>query len=323
MKENILIFGKNIGPEDVTEAKEFIKGEKARGMQKIEGEYEKTEEEIKFIAAANKYISKELQTLGIREMPKITPEEFHFLPKEAFLRKYPQGENSDGAYDVFDRVVYIAKDRMKNRLYEFQTVLHEAVHLVAYKKMHLEEKGGLSEYRTGYSSNNLKHLGGKKESSHEHFRGLDEAIVDQFIIDLVNNNLEDMKEEFNISEAELESDLVYYHFKFIEILDNIIEKIAAKKGETEKKVREDFKRGEFTGKILHLKDVEKTFGPGALRVLGALNSKRTAQRMFQSTEIKRISDFFKAESQEERDLLAAKILNDRELAGYKKNRHDF
>lgn len=316
MKEKITIFGKNITDQDKTKVRDFLQSKKDMNRQKIEDEYEKTDEEIKFIQVLSGYISQELEKLGIQEVPEIKPDEFHFLPQDMFKKKYRKETNGNGVYDAHEQVVYISRDRMKNRLYKFQTMMHDAVHLVAFKKMHKEESGGIIVYRSGYVSRNVNLLEDQDILRHEHFRGLDEAIVDKFTFDLVNNNWENLKEEFNISNDEVDRSKVYYHEPFIAILDEIIKRLAEHKGEKEDKIWENFKRGLFTGEMLHLRDVEKTFGPGSLRVLGALNSKNTRQRMFHSTEVKRIKDFFQAKSQEERDELAAQILNKQELKKY-------
>jgi len=53
--------------------------------------------------------------------------------------------------------------------------------------------------------------------------------------------------------------------KAIKILEIIISGIAKHNNETTEEVRSRFKKSLFTGEILHIRDIEKAFGEGALK----------------------------------------------------------
>jgi len=58
---------------------------------------------------------------------------------------------------------------------------------------------------------------------------------------------------------------IFYNLP-LEILEIVLEKIAKNNKEKPEQVWQRFKKGFFTGEMMHLRDVEKTFGKGALRV---------------------------------------------------------
>lgn len=70
----------------------------------------------------------------------------------------------------------------------------------------------------------------------------------------------------------------------------------------------------MTGEMMHLRDVERVFGPGALRMLAAAYS---GTRDLESSEVdEKLFRYFETDDKNEQDEIANDILNDRELEEY-------
>ena len=93
-----------------------------------------------------------------------------------------------------------------------------------------------------------------------------------------------------------------------------MEKIAEKNSESKEAVWMRFKKGEFTGEMMHLREVERTFGKGALRVLAALGS--GTRNMKRSKLIEQTESYFKTDDVAAQEKIAKEILIERERLRY-------
>jgi len=245
------------------EREEIIKGiEKhwERGRENHEDELEKTAEELEAIKAINKYIKQEFEEMEIGDAPSVSPEQIHILPPEIF-KKY--SKNGNGTYSPIYNSAICKKE--KNRIQLYKTMLHESIHMVSTQKYYADTtKGDINEHRTGYGVKNVI-------DQHEHFRGLNEAVTEDTTKDILEKHKNMLVKNFNITKEE-QKQIGLSYSEYREILGVIIKKVARHNDEDEATVWKRIKAGQFTGEMMHLRDIEKTYGKGSLRVLAALGS---------------------------------------------------
>ncbi len=281
MKEAEYNFiGKNLELQEIKNVATDILEEKLKNAseEKIPNEVEKTEEEIKEIKEVEKSINKELIDLGLKPDYQINLEDVRIvLTKRTNPFSFTAGthnplelgiilnrQNGDTLYVQLMRKILskfkpiITSDEIKNL--EVATLTHESVHDKSIHKYRVSnEKNGMpkvSNYRLGYSI-----ISEKPEDSW--FDGFNEAITEKTAMDIINKEKKGEEKQL-ISKTK-------YKFN-IEIVDKIAEKVAQKKGETKEEVWRRFKAGQFTGNMMHLRDIENAFGKNSLRVLGSMVS---------------------------------------------------
>lgn len=313
-EKNFRLVGKGFKEKDI---EDFFKEKREEGVIPIERELEKTAEEKRFIQKIDDYLGQEFQELGIKERFKIKQENFHFLSAEDFYQIFPDTE-----FDAFcltpGNAVFINKDVYPEKETLFKVILHESIHLSAFKKFYIQnQKEGVNiyivkPYRSGYKNINPSEL------FHIHFTGLNEAIVDKIVLDIFKKHKKDILKEFDIEVDRLakENKDIFYNLP-LEILEIVLEKIAKNNREKPEQVWQRFKKGFFTGEMMHLRDVEKTFGKGALRVLAFLGD---PTKVLSEQEESKIKEYFLTDDKEKRDKIAKQVLSEREKLRYQKNK---
>jgi len=296
MEKEPCIIGKNLTPEDREELKGWLERIREQARQPIEGEFEKTENELKFIERVNLYIAEEFEELGLKDKPEVKPEQVHLLPKEIFDEWFPE-LGSQACSSGNRQAIYIDKSAsMGLELPVFKSILHESLHLASRYKFRKEEGVGAA-YRFGYKVYNPK-------SDHEHFSGLNEAVIDKIAKEIFEKREKELTDEFGFSENEKKT--LFWYDEYIRPLETIIEKIAAKNGETEEEAWRRFKKGLFTGEMMHLREVEKTFGKEALKIFAALGS--GTKNLSKDEVNEKVARYFETGDSEERQKLAKTIL---------------
>lgn len=310
MKEKFSVFGQNLTPERAEKADFDLDQIEREAHKPIEGEIEKNSEEIEFIKTVDRYLKEEFKEIGIEEDPNILPESIHLLSHEDFKKMHPD-EKLSGFVSFPENNIYIDESVYSHRLQLYKTIFHESIHSVAFRKHHIEiseKRDVIKSYRKGY------YVASPKESGHEHFRGLGEAIVDMTVMELFNKHKKEIIEKFKITPEE-ENLPVQFQDHYIEILKTIIEEIAKENNEDKHLVWQRFKRGQFTGEMMHLKDIDKVFGKGSLRVLAALDS--GTKNLPEEEIYEKILRYFRTDDEKEKDNLAKKVLIEREGLRYK------
>ena len=244
--------------------------------KEIPNEVVKTEEEINEIIEVENSINQELIDLGLNPDYKINPEDVHIvLTKRTNPFSFTAGthnplepgivlnrQDGDTFYVQLMRKILskfkpiITSDEIRNLQVPIFT--HESIHDKQIHKYRISnEKNGspkVSAYRLGY------HVISEKPED-EWFAGFNEAVTEKTAMDIVNKKRKDYEKEL-ISKS---------HYKFtIDIVDKIVEKVAKLKGENKEDVWKRFKAGQFTGNMMHLRDIENAFGKNSLRVLGSM-----------------------------------------------------
>jgi len=311
MEKEHYIFSKKFSPEEAEEEIESMAKKKEETFKPIEGELEKTPQEIRFIEKINSYLDKEFEELKLKEKASISPNQIHLFPEETFSKNFPESK-----FMAFNQLngIYLNKSRCDKPQLLFKVMLHEALHTLSFCKYHFdstEENKIVKEYRSGYRTIN------PKENYHEHFRGLNEAVIDKMVREIINKHREELAEELNIMFKEEEESYLYYS-DYIKILDVIIQKIADRKHEDKEAIWRRFKKGLFTGEMMHLRDLEKSSGKQSLRMIAALNS---GTKDLPAEEINRkVLKYFETDNDQEKNKIAEEILIEREKLRYQEGK---
>lgn len=303
MEKEPKIFGKGLTSEERADAVEGIKVFAQEGAERMDGELEKTEEMRQFIKLAGGYLNEELRSLGLDEFD-FDMRRIHTLPPEEFNKKFSDAE-ANGMYVEHADGIYVKTG--PSRLQCYKSVFHEMVHQASFRSVYADNEERLTHsMRVGYA--NIHPV----EDDHEHFRGLNEAVVDRIVRDVMGKHEDELRAAFHITEEEAQEPVEYYAEE-MDVLDAVMNGIAKKNGEDPDAVWARFKRGEFGGEMMHLREVEKTFGKGALRVLAAMGSGTKGDEL---KAIENVLAFFNAESEASRDKIAKKVLIERERLRY-------
>jgi len=294
MKEQFIFKGEK--PEDSGEIVESLHEIQKEGEKPVKGELDKTESENRFVIKCKDYLNEELTDLGVEEKSDITPEAVHFLPSKVFKKLNP--DNLSASVSLGENSIQIDKQEMRGRLDLYKTVTHEMVHTVAFRKKQIQTEGGVVKVDTlrgGYLTRN------PESPDHEHFRGLGEAITERTTMDILKKHAGEIVADFNISPEE-QKQPVDWQYNNMEVLNAIIKKTAEASGEDESAEWEKFKKGQFTGEMMHLRDIEKVFGKGSLRVLAAMGPDAG------DGANKKFLKYFETDDKKERDKISAEIL---------------
>jgi len=173
-------------------------------------------------------------------------------------------------HDSQTKAVYIDKgDFHRLRIYEH--MLHEIIHTAAFHKFHADVKNRMiKNYRTGYGFKD------PRTNGHEIFYRFNEAVVDKTTYEILRKHADELMQKLSITPEEIKVSQFIYN-PFVNILDKIIQRIADKKGESETAVWQKLERGQFTGEMMHLRDIEKYIGKGLLKKLANIKFMEDAE----------------------------------------------
>ena len=303
MEKPIIIGGAETEKEGV---KETITKEQREGLKPYRREKNKTPEDEEFINLANIYLQKELDRLGIDFEP-IAQEKIHILDWDSWFDKFP-GDNKHGHYDhisdtalinTFDIETLSLNVNVDERLKRFATILHEMIHIAGHSKFQIRTDGALDSYRMGYST--IEHDG--KE---ELFKGLNEAVTEGFVMRILLSHKDELEKEFGEKAFLSDEEHLYAYEYYIKMLGLIITDIAVNKDENPKIVQDRLFKGYFTGEMMHLRDIEKTYGKDGLRVIAQWGKGGTPDEQAKITNT--VVRYLKAKNQTEKEALVQEIL---------------
>lgn len=313
MNENF-IFGEGLPDSEKNRLASGLMKRKKEYQQKIEGEYEKAQEELRFIELINKYIEEEFKEVGIENFSKIDPNQLHIVSRDSY-EKLEANEDFIGYVSPMQSVAYINKDAMRNRLEFYKNILHESIHLCSFERNQVVVEDNdlyISNYRTGYL--NERDRINENGETHEHFRGLNEGITDLIVEEILKKHRLEIADELKITNQEENQSVNWMRYRTL--VKEVIFRISEKQGEEYQTVWKKFERGYFTGEMMHLRDVEDVFGKGSLRILAAAFSEYENKDEIDE----KIFEYFDAKTEEEKDDLAKEILKEREFAIYLKRK---
>ena len=291
MKEKPEFIGRHYEDEEKSKLERVLYSWSGKELQPVEGELEKTGEDIKIIKATNALIGNELRSLGIENYQPISLEKIHILPDEIFEKKFPDF-GGVAFFSSTSDVVYVNKDRIDTKARFFSTLLHELIHRASTRKFYADKGGGVYDARVGFRVRS-PWKGSNKE---DRLLGFNELMDDCTVYKIFIENQDSLK-ELGISKTDIQG-AVFSYTNYSPILESIIKKVANNKNISPAKVFEDFERGQFENSILVLKDVEKAFGKGALDILSLLGTLKNQEDNNQLEEL--IKQFFAEEDNSRR-----------------------
>jgi len=304
--KNYNIIGKDLSPKKKTEVVAYLEGRKDSAAEVIEGEYLKTKEQFDFINYIKECLDSEFKELGINKKANIMPEQIHLLPKDVFLRKTDGDDVSPAFFHSLNQGILINRDHYPRRMNLFKAVIHEMIHSSSFLRFK-EQKGGARPLssKVGYSA-----YFKQEEEGYRQFSGLNEMVIDRFIPEIFRKHEEKFIKKFKLTKNEQNEGLDFYPK---EILNTIINKISTENNEDKKDVWERFKRGLFTGEVMHLRDIEETFGKNSLRLLSMVNFDHKETK----DNYEQILECFETDDSKKREEIIGKLLPELEKQGAK------
>lgn len=312
MEREFPIHGAGLSPEIEHMIRDLLHEHREQGKNKVEGEIEKTDSDIRAMVVVNYLVQQLLVDLNLRkrielEKPVIEPEQVHLLPSETFHTMFPDAKRSGAVHDSNSRAVFVNGDSSALPWTRFHVLLHETLHAVGFEAFRASvDTPSFSTYRNGYVVHEVSDEG---QNEGELFRGFNEGFVDLMTSQLVSRNEEFIRRACEIQE-ERKMRFAEGYAQFIAVVLKIMNKVAQRTGRQVSDVLASYERSYFTGNMLHMREIEKTFGRHSLRVLAELgrNPSSSQDRMEESEKNGKILRYFDAEDKQERALIASEIL---------------
>jgi len=267
MKEKFEFIGRKYSNKEKQSLHQQLQTWSREALVPVEGELEKTQEEIKIIEVINSLLADELKYLGIKQYKPILPAQVHILPGNIFDERFPEIKGNKGFFLSNDDVIYINKDKVDTKVRMLSILLHEVIHRTSRKKFYADQEQESSIYsaRTGYRLRSPW----KKQEREKRLRGFNEIVTDYTVWKIFSKNSARLESELGIAKEDLQGP-IYTYMKDMPILETIIMKIAADKNISPSEVSDNFERGQFQPNLLVLKDVDRSFGRGTLKLLSCL-----------------------------------------------------
>lgn len=323
MSERYEFAGPAVTPTDKGEVARYIDKLRKRESKFLSGELEKTPGEENAIILADELLKREFRDLGITERElDIRLGRFHVMSSQWFDEH--ESKDTGGAYFVTGDKTVLNRDRAGTPVEMYKIIFHEAVHAASKQKHWVQKEGdaiATESYRVGYRVTNR----GNPEKQHEHLRGFNEGVVEMTTQSLFSEHAQEIKARLGITKSQVEeTGFVYSESR--EVIREIIRTLALAQEIAEEEVWRKIRKGQFTGEMMHLRDIEYAYGKGALRVLDALevrsdDSWSDAEKKFLRDRNAKILEYFKSGDQPGekkkaiRQALARDILGEE---GYKK-----
>jgi hypothetical protein len=297
--------GKDLSQEDKDLHSQGFAEKREKAEERIPGEEEKSDEEKLVIRKINEYLNEEFNRLGIEEVVNISESQIHLLPRESFRKLFDTSdegidEEVNGVTSAVSNVIYIERGH-GDRLQMYQAMFHEAVHLIAFHRWSFDPRSGKQSGRTGYGITKMY-----PNASREYkLSGFDEGITEAIAREMILTHQADLVQSLKVTEEERKKSAFTYPVPR-KILNIIIEKIALTKNIDQEEVWDQIKKGYFTGEMMHLRDIERTFGKGSLEVLSLFDV--TSAETFGPEIAKKMIDYFETNDQAQRDWIRQEIV---------------
>jgi len=269
-------------------------------------EIEKTKKETALINLADQETSRLMQESGV-ESYSIPPRNIHIISGDLSEKLLMNGNRIAVAIPSSQRM-FLRSRSFENKPVVFgSAIFHEMLHLKAHISVEVKKDISILS-RSGVSINSsIKKM--KEDEFHEHFLGLNEAIIveaeKRFIPKLIDNpELSGEKEWMSSDEAEIrrkeiseevkipEEDIVWinekdtkdfykipYHLQrdVFSYICQEVQKQFPDKYQNFDDVYKVFLKACFTGKLMEISHlVEDTFGKGSFRILGDMDTSKSS-----------------------------------------------
>ncbi len=325
MSEQFTFVGAGITPADKKEATAYMRGYREGAGRSLEGiELEKTEGEKEAIELLNYFLQQEFSGLGIADMPELTSEQFRIVPIEE-LRNDSQNGSLHGIYLPKENATVVGRSSSKLPIQHYKTIFHEGTHAVSHSKFWVSvsrNKVDTKNYRMGYG------VTGKntdEENDYVRFRAFNEGVVETTVERMFHRGKKLIQKDLAVSQEDIEK-VRFSYPTFRAVVKAVCGGLAKYSGKTPIEHWQNLERGQFTGEMMHLRDIEYAYGKGALRILDALqlDSEVTTEEKDESVRARneQILQFFENydRQEESRELvrleLAREILGEEDFKKY-------
>lgn len=300
MKENPEFTGLHHDEEKKEELQEVLHHWSQEAAKPIEGELEKTEEDIATINTVNTLIQDELRLLGIEKYEPATLENVHLLPAEVYEREVAD-PGSKAFFRSTDDIVYVNKDICKTKEQYTATLLHELIHRASTATFYLDpEHKDISDARVGY-----RLASSWKSEKPTRLKEFNEQMVDLTTYKILSSNRDLLAERLGITSEDIDSP-IYSYMEHGDIINSIINQVAEDTHTTPLEVFSKLERGQFEHTLFALKDIQHSFGKGSLEVLSVWGSLEDAGD--NNTLTMMVKDFFMEKDAGKRHVLHAQIM---------------
>lgn len=223
---------------------------------------------------------------------------FLFLNREDFNRRYPHLKGSDGLHTTGSDQVVVVKQ--ESRLREFMITLHELVHAHAFEEEKKLSSGRMYQ-RSGYMLSDAS-----SETRKFHFHGLNEAVVEMMKFSIAFRSEKEIASKLGLSEEDMAEEYSRPAYDFsVETLMTLIDRFAEETQSDPREMRRKIEQGQLTGEMMWMREVDRIFGKGSLRVLDSLVAwPKTDSDVKQNESVLR---YFQMKNQEERVSLQSEI----------------
>lgn len=331
-------------PHEKSIAEKLLKSSWGKGEKTLACEYWKSLEVKKSISHVISLCDNYYKKLGF-EIPQITENRVHLFTEKDYKKIWKEkgedcgAEEGLGSYNPDEGSVYVNLNSSylndeKGFNYSFfeWVIAHEITHLSSKQKFdkkiphlaksmekYMETKNALDSTRVGfqnYTGSNYRVNNGRKYlvSGHTHFRGFNEAVVEEITLDI-----------FSHSEKEFEEKRKHYnesgYSAYLEILRLVVGELSRYKKTKSISELENIEKSQFTGDMMFLRDIEKCFGPGSVRIIAAMGTNLINKEKIENEQQESfaIQDFLHAKDIEKRDRIARNLLIKKEYLQYKKH----
>jgi hypothetical protein len=240
------------------------------------------DQEWGMVQLAQNIVSEELQALGIdsAKVKRIFPYPVQRDQVRVFEEGHPKFPRVGAHADFVNRELALSENGITisnqwediyvgpaKKIMKFYLLLHEIIHAAGFSTE--APQGG--PRRVGYMQYGPRAENGTGDIMRYFNEGVVQHLTKQWadrhrdaIIDLLG--VEDSDFDF----AEEPESTIYRQSR--RVLDLIVEGISTAKDEDQNQIYERIARGHFTGEMMHLRDIERTFGAGRLREIAMIGA---------------------------------------------------
>jgi hypothetical protein len=253
------IYGAGLTKEEKEKLAQSLRIFRERGANPLENEIEKGPEYVRYVALVNDILNDELANLGVDKRSELTVERYHLMSVSI---SEDETKRILGQSISLSETVHLYGNHLagKSPLQIISVMLHEAIHANAFERVVIKN-GKHFSLRSGYEMN--------YEVEKGRLTGLNEAVVEKLTIELLEKNKDRLNEEFKFTDEDWEN-LAPCYTDQMDSLNKILFLLHDRHKLSEGVVWEKFKKGEFTGQMIHLKEAIKILTPGEMSILETL-----------------------------------------------------
>ena len=225
-------------------------------------EAERTEWHERMIALTTALIHDECERLGISDMIGPSSDRFIFLQAEDYYQEIEDDYEASAFYSPDRRFSVLNVDGPRTDLFAEQ--MHESIHAHSFHSfMSLPEHTVLGCRRIGIAM--------EPPTQNARFTGANEAVTERLRLKLCRDHQDDIQKTMEFTDEEITEVIRGKSYpRFIELLDLINDRIADENHTTRDEIWDMWTKAMITGEMMSLRQVERVWGEGSLRILSML-----------------------------------------------------